>query len=60
MHLLESQEYAFKLHKQSHDFFFTHGALASAGVCIAIRHSSGVNVVKSGFVPGHLLALDLE
>ena len=58
-HLLESQEFAFKLHKQSHDFFFSHGTSASAGVCIAIYHNLGVNIHKVGSIPGYLIALDL-
>ena len=58
-YLLESQEFAFKLHKQSYDFFFSHGTSASAGVCIAIYHNLGVIIHKVGFILGYLIALDL-
>ena len=59
MHLIESQEFAFKLHKQSHDFFFSHSTSVSTGMCITIWCNLGINIHKVGSIPGYLLALDL-
>ncbi len=35
-HLIAYQEYAFCLHAQAYDLFFSHGSSASLGVCIAV------------------------
>ncbi len=53
-------EFAFQLHAQGYDFYFSHGTLASAGVCTAIRHSLGVTAVKLKGIPRRLLPLDLQ
>ena len=58
-HLHTSLEFAFCLHAQGYDFYFSHGSSASAGVCTAIKRSLGVKVEKLIDIPGHLLALDL-
>ena len=39
---------------------FSHGTSASVGVCVAVKRSSGVNVVRLGEISGRLLALDLS
>ncbi len=59
MHLISAQEFAFKLHTQSYDFFFSYGSTASAGICLAVRHSMCVNVVKSVEVSGQLVGVDV-
>ncbi len=59
-HLHTSLEFAFQLHAQGYDFYFSHGILASAGVCTAVRHSLGVTAVKLKGLPGRLLPLDLQ
>ena len=53
-------EFAFQLHAQGYDFYFSHGTSNSAGVCMAIRYALGVNVVKLVGVPGRLLVLNLS
>ncbi len=35
-HLESEQEFSFKLHKQSYDYYFSHGTSATAGMCIAV------------------------
>ncbi len=59
-HLCTLLEFAFQLHAQGYDFYFSHGTLASAGVCTAVRHSLGVIAVKLKDIPGWLLPLDLK
>ncbi len=58
-HLRMSLEFAFQLNAQGYDFYFSHGTSASAGVCTAIHHTLGVNVVNLNRVLGHCLPLDL-
>ena len=58
-HLRTSLEFAFQLHAQGYDFYFSHSTLASAGVCTAVRHSLGITAVKLKEIPGRLLPLDL-
>ncbi len=58
-HLTKDQEFAFKLHAQGYNYWFSHGTSASAGVMIAISWLTGVNMVKVGGIPGWMLALDL-
>ncbi len=48
------------MYAQGYDFFFSHSTLASAGLCIAVKYLSGINVVKAGEIPSRLLALDLK
>ncbi len=60
MHLSPDQEYSFQLHAQSYNFYYSHGATNSAGVCIAMKHNSCVRVTRCGESPGHLLALDVQ
>lgn len=61
MHLLPEQEYSYKLHAQSHDFFFSHGTSASVGVCVAVRRLCNVNIDKVASIPRHLdFGLDNE
>ena len=36
MHLHMSLEFAFELHAQGYNFYYSHGTLASAGVCMAV------------------------
>ena len=38
-HLHPDQEYAFKFHAHSYDFFFSHGSTSSAGIVIAVRQN---------------------
>ena len=59
-HLCQEQEYSSKLYAQSYDFWFSHGSSNSAGVCVCVQCGLGVNTVKVGEVPGHLLALHLQ
>ncbi len=59
-HLCSEQEYSFKLYAQSYDYWFSHGKTNSVGVCVCIHRGLGVNTVKVGEVPGHLLALQLQ
>ena len=42
-HLILEQEYAFKVHASTFDFFFSHGTSQSAGVLIAIKHNSVIS-----------------
>ena len=58
-HLRTLLKFAFQLHAQGYDFYFSHGTLASAGVCTAVRCSLGVTAVKLKEIPGRLLPLDL-
>ena len=58
-HLCTSLEFAFKLHSQGYDFFFSHGSSAMAGVSTAIHRSLGVTAVKLADIPGHCLPLEL-
>ncbi len=58
-HLHTSLEFAFCLHVQGYDFYFSHGSSASAGVCTVIKRSLGVKVARLTNIPGCLLALDL-
>ena len=60
IHLEPKQEKAFTLYAQGYDFYFSHGTSASAGLCVIVKHSSGVNVVKVGEIPRRLIALDLK
>ncbi len=41
-HLIEQQEYTFKLHFQSYDWFFAHGTSNSAGIAVGVCHSAGL------------------
>ncbi len=59
-HLVSTQERAFKLHAQSYDFFYVHGTTGSSGVCVAIQYNTSVSIVKSGEIPGRLLALNIK
>ena len=58
-HLCTSQERSFGLYAQSYDYFFSHGTSASAGVCVLVKRTSGIIAVKSGEIPGKLVALHL-
>ncbi len=58
-YLCPEQEYSFKLYAQSYDFWFSHSSSNLAGVCVSVWQGLGVNTVKVGEVPGHLLALHL-
>ena len=58
-HLRTLLEFAFQLNAQGYDFYFSHGTSALAGVCTAICHTLGVDVVKLTGVPGYCLPLDL-
>ncbi len=58
-HLCISQERSFHLHAQNYDYFFSHGTLASAGVCVLVKRTSGVIAVKSGEILGRMIALHL-
>ncbi len=59
-HLVSTQERAFELYAQSYDFFYAHGTMGSSRVCVAVWCSTSVNVVKSGEIPGRLLALNIH
>ncbi len=59
-HLVSTQERAFELHAQSYNFFYAHGITGSSGVCVAVRHNTGVSIVKSGEILGRLLALNIK
>ena len=59
-HLTPAQEYSFRIFAQSYDFTFSHGTSNSAGIFVAVRRNTGVMAVKSGEIPGRLLALDLN
>ncbi len=58
IHLVPEQLFAFKLHTQAYDWFFSLGMSNSAGVAVGVKHSTGVIINKVGEIPGHLLALD--
>ncbi len=57
-HLTEQQEYAFKLHFQSYNWFFAHGTSNSAGIAVGVHHSVGLIGNLYGEVKGRLLALN--
>ncbi len=59
-HLTSKQERAFSLCAQGYNFYFSHSTSASAGVCVVVKRSSGVNIVKAGEISSWLLALDLH
>ncbi len=59
IHLVEEQLYAFQLHAQSYDWFFSLGSSNSAGVAIAICKSLDITVNTVASVGGQLLSLDL-
>ena len=50
-HLCTSLEFAFELHAQGYDFFYSHSTSASAGVCTAVKRSIGVKAVKLSEIP---------
>ena len=56
-HLTQEQEYAFQLHAQSYSYWYSHGLFNSAGVCVCMCRSVGVNIDKVGEYKGHMLAL---
>ncbi len=58
IHLVPKQLFAFKLHAQAYDWFFSLGMSNSAGVVVGVKHSVGVIVNKAGEILGHLLDLD--
>ncbi len=60
MHLCTSLEFAFELHAQGYDFYYSHGTSALVGVCTAICQQLGVTVIRAAEISSHLLALDLE
>ena len=59
-HLCTLLEFAFELHAQGYDFYYSHSTLASVGVCTVICQQLGVTVTRAAEIPGCLLALDLE
>ncbi len=60
MHLITSQEFAFKLHALHYDWFFSHRTSNSSGVCVGVKRNMGVKTLVKGSVPGRLLALQLQ
>ena len=58
-HLTWAQEFAFGLHAQSYEFFYSHGTSASVGVFTAVKRNRGIKVSPVAEVQGRLLALDL-
>ncbi len=59
MHLTPAQEFSFKIHAQAYDIIFLHSTSNSTSIFVAVCRNTGVIVVKSGEIPGRLLALDL-
>ncbi len=41
-HLIQQQEFAFQLHSQSYDWFFSHCTSNSAGVAIGVHRCAGI------------------
>ena len=58
-HLTSVQEYSFKLHAQSYNWYFSHGSSNSAGVVVAVHRHNGANVTIVGSIPGRLITLDI-
>ena len=59
IHLVEEQLFAFQLHAQNYNWFFSLGTSNSGGVCIGVKCYTGVMVSKVAEVSGYMLALDL-
>ena len=59
-HLTPAQEYSFQLYAQSYDFVYSHGTTNSGSVCIVYRRNIGLEVKKTGEIPGKLLSVDLS
>ncbi len=59
-HLTKQQEFAFQLHTQSYDWFFSHGTSNLAGVAMGVHRHAGITGIISGEVSGRLLAVDFQ
>ena len=59
MHLVFERQFTFQLHAQGYDYYYSNGTMASAGVCILVKHNISVQVKMVGLIPGHLVVLDL-
>ncbi len=57
-HLVSNQLFTFQLYAQSYDWWHSCGTSASAGLSVAVKHSTGVNIVKAGEILGQCLVLD--
>ncbi len=51
-HLATTQEYSFKIHAQSYDWYFSHGSSNSAGVAVAVHRHTGAKVSIVRSIPG--------
>ncbi len=60
IHLIPDQIFAFQLHVQSYDWFFSLGTSRSAGVCIGVRQALGIIPNKISEIPGHMIILELN
>ena len=60
IHLVPDQIFAFQLHAQSYDWFFSLSTSKSTGVCIGVKRALGIIPNKIGEIPGHMMLLDLN
>ena len=58
-HLTTEQEYAFKLHAQSYEIFFSHGTSQTTGIFLAVRRNHGIHVVHHVAINAHIQFLDV-
>ncbi len=58
-YLMQKQEYAFSLHAQGHEIFYSHGTSQLAGVLLAVKRNAGISVTKFLPVSPHLGVLDI-
>ncbi len=58
-HLTQPQEYAFKLHAQGYDIFFSHGTSNSAGVLTRICRNKGITILGHQSVNSHMVITDI-
>ncbi len=60
MHLTHEQIYAFELHYQGYDWFYSLGTSSSAGVGIGVKHIANVMAVKNSESLGCLISVDIQ